>query len=28
VALLCSEYAGYITAQSIVVDGATTRSTF
>jgi 3-oxoacyl-[acyl-carrier protein] reductase len=28
VALLCSEYASYITSQSIVVDGATTRSTF
>jgi 3-oxoacyl-[acyl-carrier protein] reductase len=28
VALLCSQFAGYITGQSIVVDGATTRSTF
>jgi 3-oxoacyl-[acyl-carrier protein] reductase len=28
VAWLCSRYAGYITGQSIVVDGATTRSTF
>jgi len=28
VTLLCSEYAGYITGQSIVIDGATTRSTF
>ena len=28
VAWLCSEFAGYITGQSIVVDGATTRSTF
>ena len=28
VAWLCSQYAGYITGQSIVVDGATTRSTF
>jgi 3-oxoacyl-[acyl-carrier protein] reductase len=28
VALLCSEYAGYMTGQSIVVDGAATRSTF
>ena len=28
VALLCSEFAGYITGQSIAVDGATTRSTF
>ncbi len=25
---LCSQYAGYITGQSIAVDGATTRSTF
>lgn len=25
---LCSEFAGYITGQSIAVDGATTRSTF
>ena len=28
VAFLCSEHAGYMTGQSIVVDGATTRSTF
>jgi 3-oxoacyl-[acyl-carrier protein] reductase len=28
VALLCSRYAGYITGQSIVVDGGATRSTF
>jgi 3-oxoacyl-[acyl-carrier protein] reductase len=28
VAWLCSEFAGYITGQSIAVDGATTRSTF
>lgn len=28
VAWLCSEFAGYITGQGIVVDGATTRSTF
>lgn len=28
VAWLCSEFAGYITGQSIIVDGATTRSTF
>lgn len=28
VAWLCSEFAGYITGQSIVVDGGTTRSTF
>jgi 3-oxoacyl-[acyl-carrier protein] reductase len=28
VAWLCSEHAGYITGQSIVVDGGTTRSTF
>jgi 3-oxoacyl-[acyl-carrier protein] reductase len=28
VALLCSQFAGYLTGQSIVVDGATTRSTF
>jgi 3-oxoacyl-[acyl-carrier protein] reductase len=28
VTLLCSEFAGYITGQSIAVDGATTRSTF
>lgn len=28
VTLLCSQFAGYITGQSIVVDGATTRSTF
>jgi 3-oxoacyl-[acyl-carrier protein] reductase len=28
VAWLCSEFAGYITGQSIVVDGAVTRSTF
>lgn len=28
VAWLCSQFAGYITGQSIVVDGATTRSTF
>lgn len=28
VTLLCSEFAGYLTGQSIVVDGATTRSTF
>jgi 3-oxoacyl-[acyl-carrier protein] reductase len=28
VAMLCSEFAGYITGQSIVMDGATTRSTF
>ena len=28
VAWLCSEYAGYITGQNIVMDGATTRSTF
>lgn len=28
VAWLCSSFAGYITGQSIVVDGATTRSTF
>jgi len=28
VAWLCGEYASYITGQSIVVDGATTRSTF
>lgn len=28
VAFLCSERAGYMTGQSIVVDGATTRSTF
>lgn len=28
VALLCSQYAGYITGQSIVVDGGATRSTF
>lgn len=28
VALLCSRFAGYITGQSIVVDGGATRSTF
>ncbi len=28
VTFLCSEHAGYMTGQSIVVDGATTRSTF
>jgi 3-oxoacyl-[acyl-carrier protein] reductase len=28
VAWLCSEHAGYITGQSIAMDGATTRSTF
>jgi 3-oxoacyl-[acyl-carrier protein] reductase len=28
VAWLCSEFAGYTTGQSIIVDGATTRSTF
>jgi NAD(P)-dependent dehydrogenase (short-subunit alcohol dehydrogenase family) len=28
VAWLCSQYAGYMTGQSLVVDGATTRSTF
>lgn len=28
VAWLCSEFAGYITGQSIAMDGATTRSTF
>ncbi|HTV80293.1 MAG TPA: SDR family oxidoreductase [Steroidobacteraceae bacterium] len=28
VAWLCSQYAGYITGQSIVVDGGATRSTF
>jgi 3-oxoacyl-[acyl-carrier protein] reductase len=28
VAWLCSEHAGYVTGQSIAVDGATTRSTF
>jgi 3-oxoacyl-[acyl-carrier protein] reductase len=28
VAWLCSEFAGYITGQSIAVDGAATRSTF
>ncbi|MFO7325503.1 MAG: SDR family oxidoreductase [Pseudomonadota bacterium] len=28
VAWLCSEFAGYITGQNIVMDGATTRSTF
>ncbi len=28
VALLCSVHSGYLTGQSIVVDGATTRSTF
>ena len=28
VALLCSRFAGYITGQSIVIDGAITRSTF
>ena len=28
VTFLCSEQAGYMTGQSIVVDGATTRSTF
>jgi 3-oxoacyl-[acyl-carrier protein] reductase len=25
---LCSEFAGYTTGQSIIIDGATTRSTF
>jgi 3-oxoacyl-[acyl-carrier protein] reductase len=28
VAMLCSEFAGYITGQSIVMDGGATRSTF
>ena len=28
VAYLCSVHAGYLTGQCIVVDGATTRSTF
>jgi 3-oxoacyl-[acyl-carrier protein] reductase len=28
VAWLCSEFASYITGQSIAIDGATTRSTF
>ena len=28
VAWLCSEFAGYTTGQSIIIDGATTRSTF
>jgi 3-oxoacyl-[acyl-carrier protein] reductase len=28
VAWLCSEFAGYITGQSIVIDGGATRSTF
>lgn len=28
VAMLCSEFAGYITGQSIVMDGGATCSTF
>jgi 3-oxoacyl-[acyl-carrier protein] reductase len=28
VAWLCSQFAGYITGQSIVIDGGATRSTF